>query len=280
MKKRIVKAAAALMLGGLIASGAQAAPSDDLQEYRDYFAKKFPGVELQEYANGAYAIDPVMRANWEAIEEFPPYEPFIDEGKAMFEKPFANGKGYKDCFPNGGIGIADQYPRWDREQGQVVTLALAVNQCREANGEKPLKYFKGAIASLLAYMNYTSRGNLTNVEVPADDPRALDAYNDGKEFYYSRRGQLNFSCAHCHMDGAGRLVRTDRLSPAIGHTTGWPVYRSKWGEMGTLHRRFKGCNENIRAAPRSAQGPEYRNLEYFLSHMSNGIAMNGPSARK
>lgn len=279
MMKRVLKATAALLFGGMLTANAIAGPDEDLQQYRNYFTSKFPNVEFQSFADGTYAIDPVMRANWEAIEEFPPYEPFIDDGEVLLNKPFANGKGYADCFDNGGVGIADQYPRWDREQGQVVTLALAINQCREANGEKPLKYFKGEIATLLAYMAFTSRGQLTNVEIPADDPRALEAYENGKEFYYSRRGQLNFSCAHCHFEGSGLLVRTNRLSPALGQTSGWPAYRSKWGALGTLQRRFKGCNENIRAKARKAQGEEYRNLEYFLTHMSNGIALNGPSAR-
>jgi sulfur-oxidizing protein SoxA len=58
------------------------------------------------------------------------------------------------------------------------------------------------------------------------------------------------------------------------------VYRSKWGELGTLHRRFGGCNKQVRAKPFKPQSEEYRNLEYFLTHMSNGIEFNGPSARK
>ena len=82
------------------------------------------------------------------------------------------------------------------------------------------------------------------------------------------------------MSGAGNYVRADRLSPSIGHATHWPVYRSKWGELGTLHRRFDGCNKNIRATPLPAQGEAYRNLEYFLSYMSNGMELDGPGARK
>ncbi len=58
------------------------------------------------------------------------------------------------------------------------------------------------------------------------------------------------------------------------------MYRSKWGELGTLHRRFDGCNKQVRAKPFKAQGEEYRNLEYFLTHMTNGMDFNGPSARK
>jgi sulfur-oxidizing protein SoxA len=274
--KRIIVAALALLT---VPFAAEAGPKEDLKEYREYFARKFPGVPLDEFANGVYAIDASARSNWEAIEEFPPYEAAIDDGKKAFEKKFANGKGYADCFPKKGIGIADQYPMWDKKQGKVVTLALALNQCREANGEKPLKYKKGEIANVLAYMAYTSRGNKTNVVVP-NDPGAQKAYEDGKEFYFARRGQLNFACSTCHFDNSGQMIRSERLSMAVGQTSHWPVYRSKWNEMGTLHRRFTGCNEQVRAKAFEAQGDEYRNLEYFLTHMSNGVPLNGPGARK
>ena len=236
-------------------------------------------METEDYINGAYAIDPAGRENWEAIEEFPPYEPFIDDGKTMWDKPFANGKTYSDCFPD-GPAIAGKYPYWDKEKGMVMTLPLALNQCLEANGEKPLKYKKGPINNILSYIAFESRGQITNVEIPKDDPRALQAYEDGKKFYYARRGQLNFSCANCHVQNAGMILRTEILSPALGHTTHFPVYRSKWGTVGTLHRRFSGCNKQVRAKPFKAQGDEYRNLEYFLTYMSNGLPLNGPGARK
>ena len=267
-------------VAALLPLGLQASPKEDVDTYRTYFTEKFPQAKIEDYVDGVYAIDPVRRQNWEAIEEFPPYEPMIEDGQAMFETAFKNGKGYADCFDNGGIGIAQQFPYWDKNSGEVVTLPLTINRCREANGEKPLKYKKGKIASLLAYMRYTSRGKVIDVKVPSDDPRALAAYEEGKTFYFARRGQLNFSCANCHFQNAGQMLRADRLSPALGHVTHFPVYRSKWGELGTLHRRFTGCNKQVRAKPFKAQGKEYRNLEYFLTHMSNGLEMNGPGARQ
>ena len=257
---------------------ADTSPAEDLKLYRDYFSKRFPGIPMNEFGNGVYAIDKVSRDSWEAIEEFPPYEPMIESGEAMWNKPFANGKGYGSCFAD-DPAQRQHFPYWDAKRKMVVTLPLAINECRINNGEKPLKYKKGKIADLLAYMAYESRGQKVNVKVP-DDADAVAAYNAGKNFYFARRGQLNFSCASCHMESASMHVRTDTLSPALGHSTGWPVYRSKWGELGTLHRRFGGCNQQVRAKAFKAQSKEYRNLEYFLSHMSNGIEYNGPSARK
>jgi sulfur-oxidizing protein SoxA len=276
MLKKIIAIAGIL---GVLTCAAWAEPKEDIKDFQHYFLKKFPNVPKDEFANGVYAIDPIGRENWTAIEEFPPYEPFIDEGEKMWETPFANGKGYADCFPD-GPAQRKNYPHWDKKRGMVITMELAINECRQANGEKPLKYAKGPIASLSAYMAYKSRGQTIDVEVPKDDPKAMEAYEKGKQFWLARRGQLNFSCAHCHAQYSSNLIRSDVLSPALGHATGWPVYRAKWGELGTFHRRFKGCNKQVRAKPFKAQGEEYRNMEYFLTIMSNGLKFNGPSARK
>jgi sulfur-oxidizing protein SoxA len=161
----------------------------------------------------------------------------------------------------------------------VETLPLALNKCRKMNDEKPLKYESPDMLALQAYIAYESRGTVTEVQVPADDPRALDAYQQGKKFYFSRRGQLNLACYHCHFNNAGKNIRANVLGPALGQTTHWPVYRSKWGGMGSLHRRYAGCNEQVRAKAFDMQSVEYRNLEYFHTFFSNGIPANGPGSR-
>lgn len=280
--KTLIKAAALLSavaaFTAIAPSALAATPEEDRNAVQNYMTKKFPGVPLAEYANGVYAIDSVGRDNWEAIEEFPPYETFIDAGEEMWNKTFKNGKSYKSCF--GSPAVAHKYPHWDKEKQMVMTLPLAINNCLKANGEKPLKYKKGPINNIVSYISYQSRGNVTNVVIPKDQPGAMAAYEAGKKFYYDRRGQLNLSCAHCHMQQSGQQIRSEILSPALGHTTHFPVYRSKWATVGTLHRRFTGCNKQVRAKAFKAQGDEYRNLEYFLTYMSNGIELNGPGARK
>ncbi len=275
MKKIFVVSIAAMMTLGTMTLSAS--PESDRAAFEKYFAGKFPGTPVDDFVNGIYAIDPPSREQWMEIEEFPPYELAIDAGKAAFEKPFANGKGYTDCFENGGA-VRSSYPYWDAERKEVITMELAINECRVANGEEPLKYSKGKMADISAYMSYLSRGQEINVAIPDDD--AMAAYERGKEFYYRKRGQLNFSCFDCHGSGSGKYVRADRLSPALGHTSHFPVYRSKWGGLGTLHRRFGGCNKQVRAKPFKSQSTEYRELELFLTYMNNGLAFNGPGARK
>ena len=266
-------------MGVAHAFSATANPLQDQVQFRRYYQKVFPHISLQDYADGLYAINADARASWQAIEEFPPYEFAIEQGQTLFETAFENGKTYADCFAEGGIGIANQYPLWDPQQKQVLTLALAINQCRITNNAAPLPYKKGAIAAILAYMAYTSRGKAINIEIP-DNSQALTAYQQGKNYYYQRHGQLNFSCASCHIQNAGKRIRSELLSPSLGHTSHWPTYRLKWGEIGTLHRRFIGCHKQIRANAPEAQSDEFRHLEYFLSFMANGIKLNGPSTRK
>jgi sulfur-oxidizing protein SoxA len=282
MKMKKAWALAAALGATLIASpliGQASTPAEDLQEFRDYFMKRFPNVAFADYKDGAYALDAAAREQWEAIEEFPPYELSIDRGEELFNTPFANGQTYASCFKNGGIGIRQLYPYFDAEAGKVKTLEGEINECRVKNGEKPLRTKKGDIADISAYMAYTSRGEIIDVRIP-DDPRALAIYNRGKTHFYQKRGQLNMSCADCHQYYSGRQVRVETLSPALGQPTGFPVYRSKWNELGTLHRRYAGCNDQVRAADFPAQGDEYTALEYFHTYMSNGLEVNGPSARK
>ena len=251
-----------------------ASPQEDLKQFRQYFQERFPNTPFEDFVNGVYSIDSESRQQWMEIEEFPPYELNVENGKTAFETPFANGKSYADCFPNG-----QNYPYFDNNHGEVVTLELAINECREANGEKPLRYKRGTLADISSYMAYTSRGNKFDIQVP-NDARASSAYESGKHFFYAKRGQLNMSCADCHVSNAGNRIRADILSPALGQVTHFPVYRSKWGGIGTLHRRYGGCNRQVRAKDFPAQSVAYRNLEYYHTYMSNGLEVNGPGARK
>ena len=281
----LFSAIAALASGALacITASALAAPDKidpaaDAKAFQKYFTDKFPKVKLEDFVNGPYSMNADMRKQWEEIEQFPPYEFALEAGKEMFAKPFKSGKTYADCFANGGIGIRQNYPYFDEKEGKVVTLELALNRCREANGEALYSYVKDEMASLTAYMAYTSRGKLMDIKIPSD-PRALQAYENGKRYFYTRRGQLNFSCASCHVQSPGERIRAETLAPALGILNAMPIYRSEWSGMGTISRRFVSCNSQTRAVPLAPQSDEYRDLEYFLSYVSNGLPIAGPGSR-
>ena len=275
----LISAAVAASVIARAAPGSGApTPDADAKAFRNYFVTKFPKVKLEDFVNGPYSMNEDMRRQWQEKEEFPPYEFALEAGKEMFATPFKNGKSYADCFDNAGIGVRQNFPYFDTQKGEVVTLELALNRCRTANGEAPLSYVKDDMASLTAYMAYTSRGKPFDIKIP-DDPRALTAYENGKRYFYTRRGQLNFSCASCHVQSPGERLRAEILAPALGILNAMPIYRSEWAGMGTISRRFITCNSQTRAVPEEAQSDDYRDLEYFLSYVSNGLPISGPGAR-
>lgn len=284
MKKLFITLSAltALVLSPLQAS---ASPQDDLKNFRSYFNQHFPGVALQDFGNGIYAIDQVRRFEWQESEEFPPYEEALEIGKKLFDK-----YNIGSCFKNGGKGIKQNYPYFDKKTGKVRTLEQDVMACLKRKGvdtkTEKLKYKKGKLPAIVAYMASTSKGKKQNVVIP-NDPRAMAAYEDGKTFFYAKRGQLNFSCADCHVYNAGKMARGNLLSPALGQTSHFPVWRKKWAKkggnldgLGTIQRRYGGCNKQVRAKPLKAQKDSYNNLEYFHTYMSNGIKLNGPAVRQ
>ncbi|MBI1424374.1 MAG: sulfur oxidation c-type cytochrome SoxA [Gammaproteobacteria bacterium] len=285
MKKLVITAAVALM--GLAPALSSATPQQDLKEFREYYLKRFPGVKLQEFADGIYGIDKGRREEFEAMMEFPPYEPGLDLGKQLFAK-YNVGK----CFKNGGIGIRQNYPWFDAKSGTVHTLEGDIMACLKKNGvdlnAEKIKFGAGGkLAVLSAYMGYTSRGKKLNVVIP-NDPRALAIYNRGKHHFYAKRGQLNMACADCHMYHSGQMARANLISPALGHPTHFPAYRKNneltgdpvMGGFVTLEARYASCNKQVRAKPFKPQSDEYIALEYFETYMSNGIKVNAPGVRE
>jgi sulfur-oxidizing protein SoxA len=283
--KQIFTAVAITLTFAMSALGTvQAGPAEDLTAFQNDFKTKFPNVPFEDFKDGAYALDASLKEQWQAIEEFPPYEPDIDAGKKIWETPFKNGKTYADCM--GDVkAVRGKFPYYDAKKDTIATAEGALNACKEAgDGEgfldkegKPLLN-KGKIAQLMAYVAMEGQGGKINIPTP--EGKAVAWYDKGKTFYYAKRGQLNMSCADCHTSNAGKKIRADLLSPALGHVTHWPTYRSADGEITTLHNRFMGCNTMVRAASFKAQGDEYKALEYFLTYMSNGLEWNGPSSRK
>lgn len=276
--KRLILIATCLGFTGLFSLLAHAGPDEDLATYQAYFKQRFPDFKEKNYLMGMYNFNDDKRGQWEEIMEFPPYEFVLQKGEELFNTPFANGKSYANCLENGGLGIAHTYPRFDKKSDKVRTLSMEINQCRKANGEKPLHLLKGDLPAILAYLAETSRGKPINISVP-NDPRALAAYEDGKRIYFTRRGPRGFACYHCHWAAAGSKIRGNELSTAIGQAANFPAYRSKWGALGPIQRRYKGCMKNVGAKPLKAGGAGMNNLEYFHRRLSNGLPSNAPASR-
>lgn len=268
-----------LGLGVLLGSvGALATPEQDRQAFIKLYTQKYPNIKVDDYVYGALAFDNDSRAQYNSIMEFPPYESVIDQGRKMWETSFTNGKKYAVCFPNEGKQIAGNYPKFDESKGKVVTLQDALNACRTANGEEAYKVSDmKTMGTLTAYMRTLSDGMLMNVKI--EGPQAMAAYEDGKKTFFSRKGQLNFACASCHVQNAGTRLRSELISPAVGHAVHWPVFRGG-DNLVTLQQRYDGCYKQVRAVPPPQGGEIMNNLEYFHSSLSNGLPMKASVFRK
>ncbi len=269
-----------------VSMAAQAAPSidevkADIAAFQGYFKKRFPDVPLKAYNDGVNAIPQYAhrRANWEILMEFPPYEAEMDTAREEWSKPFANGKTFADCFAD--KPPANKYPHW--HDGKVHTVVGDINACLEANGEEKIKNLKtNKIAGLVAAFKEQANGKPISVDVSDEGMRTI--YEKGRQYYWAKRGQLNFACADCHIKNAGNQIRGDVLSGGLGHTSGFPVYRTKWAQKGkpwgTIHRRYGGCNKQVRAAALKPQSPQYIALEVYEAVMNTGIPLKVPSQRQ
>ncbi|MEP1521426.1 sulfur oxidation c-type cytochrome SoxA [Ascidiaceihabitans sp.] len=172
-------------------------------------------------------------------------------------------------------GIKPTYPKWDEAAGKVQTLQMQMNECRtERMGAEPWKYDKSDAINMEAALSSVSRGMPVNVAI---DGPAQSTWELGKEMYYTRTGQLELSCANCHEDSYGMMIRADHLSQ--GQINGFPVYRLKNTKLNGAHSRFKGCVRDTRAETYSPGSNEFTALELYVASRGNGLSVEGPSIR-
>lgn len=204
---------------------------------------------------------------------------FVDQAQEAWDT--ADGTEGKSCASCHGdaadsmAGVRAGYPKWNEAAGEVRTLEAQVNDCRENRmGAKAWKYDGGDMASMTALISVQSRGLPVNVAI---DGPAQATWEMGKEIYYTRYGQLELSCANCHEDNYGNMIRADHLSQ--GHINGFPTYRLKNAKLNTSHARFKGCVRDTRAETFNPGSPEFVALELYVASRGNGLSVEGPSVR-
>ncbi|EPX77034.1 sulfur oxidation c-type cytochrome SoxA [Litoreibacter arenae] len=187
------------------------------------------------------------------------------------------GKSCADCHGASDemAGVRPTFPKWNDAAEEVFTLEMQINDCRENRmGAEKWKYTGGDMVNMTALLASVSRG--MPVDVAIDGP-AQSTWEDGKELYYTRTGQLELSCANCHEDSYGLMIRADHLSQ--GQINGFPVYRLKNTKLNAVHDRFKGCIRDTRAETYSPGSPEFVALELYVASRGNGLSVEGPAVR-
>lgn len=273
-------AAAALVLGG---GAASAGPDDDQLIVNDEIkmVTEAPAPDHMEYVKTIYSGWRFRTDETQAVQ----LDDFDNPGmigveSAMEAWETAEGTANASCNSCHGAaedmaGVRAVYPKWNEEKGMVTTIEMEVNNCRtERMGAEPWKYTGGDMTNMVALISSVSRG--MPVSVAIDGP-AQSTWEKGKELYYTRTGQLEMSCAGCHEDSYGMMIRADHLSQ--GQINGFPTYRLKNTKLNAVHARFKGCVRDTRAETYSPGSPEFIALELYVASRGNGLSVEGPSVR-
>ncbi len=256
---------------------------NDIKEFQHYFKRRFADVALDEYTNGVNALpqNSERKASWEWLMALPPYAVAMETARQQWREPFANGASFEQCFSE--HPVAHKFPYF--KNGQVFTIVGAINQCLLQHNEAVMELDSSKMARLVATFKEQSNGERINIDY--SDVGMREVYAIGRQYYWARRGQHNFSCASCHVNNAGNRLRGDVLSAGLGQTSGFPVYRIKWAissngdnAWGTIHRRYASCNIQAGATPSAAQSRQYIALEVYQAIMNSGIPLKVPSLRQ
>lgn len=267
--------ALAAALAGLAAGCALASPAAVKGDIEARLHAQLPALESRDYALGAAAFDAELRAREEAQGDAA--KAIVARGAALWKRKFKDGRSLASCFPNGGRRVAAHYPQYHPRLKLVFTLEMAINQCLKTHHEPLLDYTDPpTMGAITAYVRSLSNGQHIRVRVPA----AAEAhFESGRRMYFSRLGQRNFACASCHIVAAGKRYDGTPLAPAIGQAARWPYIRGD--EALTLQAQIRACLQRMGAAAFPAGSEELNDLEYFLTYLSNGLAIraNAPRAR-
>lgn len=173
-------------------------------------------------------------------------------------------------------GLATKMPKYDEDHGKLMVMEDYVNYCRtERMKADAWKWSGDEMQAMVALVNHQSRG--MPMDVAVDGP-VQSFWEQGKDMYYTRYGQLELSCANCHEDNWGNMIRADHLSQ--GQTNGFPTYRLKQAKLISKHNRFKGCIRDTRAETFAEGSDEFRALELYVASRGNGLSVETPSVRQ
>ncbi len=201
---------------------------------------------------------------------------WVDRGAILFESADEGTPACASCHEAGLAGVAASYPAIDESSGGLLNLEGRINQCRVNHQNLPaLDYESDDLLALTAFVANQSAGRPIAVSV---DGAAGAHYRNGRNYFYTRRGQFNLSCHQCHDDNWGKRLRGDTISQ--GHGNGFPAYRLEWQTLGSLQRRIRDCDAGVRAEPKPFGDPTYTDLELYLSARASGLEVESPAIRR
>ena len=145
--------------------------------------------------------------------------------------------------PDSMRGVALRYPAWDAASARPITLAQRITACRANHVDA--KAGPADADALIALETYVARQSRGLPIEPAADPRLAPARERGRQLYFQRMGQLDFSCHDCHDRHPDGHLGGSPITQ--GMASGYPIYRLEWQGMGGIERRLRNCMSGMRA---------------------------------
>lgn len=201
-------------------------------------------------------------------------------GEKLWGEPAgASGKSCASCHQDARAsmkGVSARYPKVDPATARLTNIEGRINLCRTRHQQaEPLRYESDELLGLTVYVSHQSRGLPIGVSI---DTQNRHNYERGRDIFYTRMGQMNLACTHCHDRNFGRKLLNDTISQ--GHGNPYPAYRLEWQTLGSLHRRLRACFFGVRAELPLAGSQDLLDLELFLAWRSQGLKVETPGVRK
>ncbi len=202
-----------------------------------------------------------------------------DKGEQLFAAT-DGGRSCASCHSTASdrllAGAAARYPAVDAKTGALLNLEGRINACRTRYQQRiALPYESNDLLALSAYVAGLSRGMPYRVAI---DGPARRFFEQGRAYFFQRKGQLNLACNQCHDDNWGKLLRGERISQ--GQPTAFPGYRLEWQTFGSLHRRLQDCDAGVRATRQVLGSEIYVSVELYLARRAADLRSEAPGVRR
>lgn len=241
-----------------------------------------PDVEnhpLKELWSGTHYTSPEIRKLQESDSDNPAMK-LYGKGEALWKK--AEGRAKKSCSScHGDVaksmkGAATRFPAFFKLSKKPLTIESRINLCRTKFMQaRPLPYESDSMLALTIYVKRQSKGMAMRV---AGDGPLKPFLQKGKDYYTTRRGQLETSCAGCHDKYAGKRYRVVKMNQ--GHANGFPAYSQSKKKTGALLLQVNRCLARVRANPLKAGSDQLTNLELYLAWRASGLEVETPAVRE
>ncbi len=234
---------------------------------------------LKELWSGTHYSSPEVRKLQDSDSDNPAMKLF-GKGETLWKK--AEGRAKKSCSSCHGDtatsmkGAATRFPAFFKLSKKPVNIETRINLCRTKFMQaRALPADSEPLMALSIYVKRQSKGMAISV---AGDGPLQPFLEKGKDYFTTRRGQLDMSCAACHDKYAGQRYRAVKMSQ--GHANGFPAYSLSAKKTGSLLRQVNQCLARVRALPLKQGSDQLTNLELYLAWRAGGLGVETPAVRE